>query len=542
MEAVRDRLASRTAVLRVLGVFWLIDAGLQAETSKFAPSYPLGELAQSSMGLPPWAHAAVYAGIDPFVAHWGLWNLAATLLQAVIGISLLSNRAPRATITVSVAWAGMIWWVGEGFGFLPSGQALVLGGAPGAALAYAVLAGLAWPRPGRRDMTPAAWKATWATLWLGGAALQIFGSWSPARVLEANLSEHSNGQPGFLAATAHFAYRLTEAHPLVVPVALALVQTAVGLGGLTARRRPQRWIYLGMATAGPFWVVGEQVGSVFSGGTDLGLAPLVVLLACAGLPRPLGRPTRRRVPDALIIDLRRLGVITGTLLATPLILAAGMIRPQWGRHVTRHSVLILGRLLGVRIQIDAPRAPADADGHVVVANHSSPLDIPAMVVAFPRARMIMAADILPGWLAPVIRRCLGVIPIDRKNPATANKVLADLAAEADGDIVIFPEGAIAPVGQRLGFKSGPFVLAIQSARSVLPVAIHGASTSLAPRAQLRLRPGLVTVEVLDPIPVTDLGLGDRKTLREATCRAMLDALGPEDGGRGRTPGWRAAED
>ncbi|MHB1911982.1 MAG: lysophospholipid acyltransferase family protein, partial [Acidimicrobiales bacterium] len=488
--------------------------------------------AQSSMGLPPWAHTAVYAGIDPFVAHWGLWNLAATLVQAVIGIALLTNRAPRAAITVSVTWAGMIWWVGEGFGFLPSGQALVLGGAPGAALAYAVLAGLAWPRPGRRDMTPAAWKATWATLWLGGAALQMLGSWSPARVLEANLSEHSNGQPGFLASTAHFAYRLTEGHPLLVPVALALVQAAVGLGGLTARHRPQPWIYLGMATAGLFWVVGEQMGSVFSGGTDLGLGPLVILLACAGLPGPLSRPTRRLEPDTLITDVRRLGVITGTLLATPLILAAGVIRPQWGRQVTRHCVLILGPMLGVRIRIEEHQGPADGRGHVVVANHSSPLDIPAMVVAFPRARMIMAADILPGWLAPVIRRCLGVIPIDRNNPATAHQVLADLAGETDGDIVIFPEGAIAPVGQRLGFKSGPFVLAIQSGRAVLPVAIHGASASLAPRAQLRLRPGLVTVEVLDPIPVSGLGLGERKALREATRRAILDALGPEDGGRG----------
>jgi len=88
------------------------------------------------------------------------------------------------------------------------------------------------------------------------------------------------------------------------------------------------------------------------------------------------------------------------------------------------------------------------------------------------------------------------------------------------------------MGHRLGFKSGPFVLAIQSARAVLPVAIRGASASLAPRAQLRLRPGLVTVEVLDPIPVSGLGLGDRKALREATRGAILDALGPEDGGRG----------
>ncbi len=331
MDAVRDRLASRAVVRRALGVLWLIDAGLQAETSKFAPSYPLGGLAQSSMGLPPWAHAAVYAGIDPFVAHWGLWNLAATLLQAVIGVALLSNRAPRAAIAVSATWAGMIWWVGEGFGFLPSGQALVLGGAPGPALAYAVLAGLAWPRPGRRDMTPAAWKATWATLWLGGAALQILGSRSPARVLEANLSEHSNGQPGPLASTAHFAYRLTEAHPLLVPVALVLVQAAVGLGGLTVRRRPQRWIYLGMATAGLFGVVGEQMGSVLSGGTDPGLGPLVILLACAGLPRPRRRPTWRLAPDTLSTGLGRLGLTTGTLPATPLILAAGRIRPQWGR-------------------------------------------------------------------------------------------------------------------------------------------------------------------------------------------------------------------
>lgn len=303
----RPRLASRATVRRTLGVFWLIDAALQAAPSKFAPGYPLGVLAQSSMGLPPWAHGAVYAGIEPFVAHWGMWNLASVVLEAALGIGLLAGVATRTCIAASVAWAGLVWWVGEGFGLLPSGQALVLGGAPGPAVAYAVLGVLAWPRDGLRDMTPRAWKITWAVLWLGGAGLQLIGSWSPAVVLEANLSESSAGQPAFLAATAHSALRLVVAHPLGVPVGLALTQALAGLGPLLARRHPQRWVYLGMALAVVFWVVGEQAASLFSGGTDVGLGPLVLLLAGAGLPRtstwrlPGGDPdlVRHPHPEAL---------------------------------------------------------------------------------------------------------------------------------------------------------------------------------------------------------------------------------------------------
>lgn len=85
------RLIGRRGLRIALGVLWLLDAGLQAEPEKFTRDYPLGTLAQSVMGAPHWVKHSIYAGIDPFVAHWFWWILASTLIQVAIGVCLISG-------------------------------------------------------------------------------------------------------------------------------------------------------------------------------------------------------------------------------------------------------------------------------------------------------------------------------------------------------------------------------------------------------------------------------------------------------------------
>ncbi|MHB8429235.1 MAG: hypothetical protein ACYDDZ_01725 [Acidimicrobiales bacterium] len=127
------RLIGRLRLQRALGVIWLIDAGLQAESAKFDHDYPLGTLAQSVMGEPNWISRSIFAGIHPFVAHWPLWNLGAVLIQPVIGICLVTGRCTKGALGVSIIWALVIWWLDEGFG-APLMSSPTRGGRPSASL------------------------------------------------------------------------------------------------------------------------------------------------------------------------------------------------------------------------------------------------------------------------------------------------------------------------------------------------------------------------------------------------------------------------
>lgn len=281
-----------------LGVLWLVDASLQAEPAKFAAAYPTDDLAQSVMGLPGWAGHAVYAAIGPFEAHWAVWNLAAVVLEAALGVTLVSGQWPRAALSASMAWALVIWFVGEGFGGLPGGQALLLAGAPGPALVYVVGAGLAWPRAGHLDVCLRAWRVSWGALWLGAAVLHVPFVYGAGQVVRANLEERSLDQPGWLAASAHWLATLTTRHPLGVPIALAVLEASIGLGANLDRRHRRGWLALAVGVAVSYWVVGEQLGGVLTAdATDPGLAPLLVLLALTAWPRrlspcPEGAPLR----------------------------------------------------------------------------------------------------------------------------------------------------------------------------------------------------------------------------------------------------------
>jgi len=228
-------------------------------------------------------------------------------------------------------------------------------------------------------------------------------------------------------------------------------------------------------------------------------------------------------------------VVVGLLVvAAPMVALAGMLRPAWGRRAAAAAARLGARLTGVRVNVVGPR-PA-AGPALVVANHSSPLDVVVLAIAEPDLRFVMASDLLPGAARAVVERVLGMASVDRRDPARGLGDLRRLATRfGAGRYAIFPEGAIAPAGGRLAFKTGPFDLALRAEVPLVPVAIHGTSACLAPRGRLLVRPGVITVEYLDPVPTAGLGVRDRRTLRDRTEAALLGALADADEG-GPVPG------
>ena len=291
-------LITRRHVRVALGGLWLLDAVLQAQPHLFTADWWHADLSQSVMGQPAPIAKSILWMVDRVAVHPALWNSAFVAVQALLGLCLLTGRFERAAIVASIPWALGIWWVGEGFGGLPTGFGLFAAGAPGPVLYYPLLGVLAWPAAGaRRGSTVSVRRAScataWAALWVGGAFMLLPWKFGPGRVLRANLEEHSLAQPAWLAGTSHKAYQFAGSHPVLSAIILGGVGVAVGLG--VFRPRFTRFsLAAGVVLAIVFWVVFEDLGGIAGGdATDPGSAPLLVILALAIWPKVVDQRARR---------------------------------------------------------------------------------------------------------------------------------------------------------------------------------------------------------------------------------------------------------
>ncbi|GEM_PF-690547 len=295
-----SRLLGRRTLRRVLGVLWLLDALVQAEPSNFGRGYPRTELLQSIMGAPGWERRVVLDLVSPFRSHWPWWNLAIVMLQGAIGLALVADRWIRPALVAAWGWCAVVWLAGEGLGMLPTGFALLPFGAPGPAVLYAALGALAWPSGGRADVDRRWWTAIWVTYWAGGAVLQLPWVYPPGQVLRANVEEASLGQPGWLQAVTRPAAHLALSRPAWTLIGLWAVEVALAAAAVARARDRRAPLAAAIVVSSVVWVVGQQLGGALApGASDVGTAPLVVLLALAGWPltcrfrRLPGRQVRR---------------------------------------------------------------------------------------------------------------------------------------------------------------------------------------------------------------------------------------------------------
>lgn len=223
----------------------------------------------------------------------------------------------------------------------------------------------------------------------------------------------------------------------------------------------------------------------------------------------------------------RVFVVAGLLVLLPVVVVGNRLHGGWGRRILRWGVSIVASLCGVRFEVRG-RLPADRAKAVVVANHSSPMDIPALLWADPDVRFVAASELFRIPVLAAAMRALGTVPIDRHDHDRAHLQLDEMVNGPDlvagGDIAIFAEGGIAPAGRRLPFKTGAFSLAIRTGIPVVPTAVSGSDRVLAPHGRLLVRPGTVVVEFLEPVTTGGLTLEDRHVLvdhvRARVCAAV----------------------
>ncbi|HEV3264318.1 MAG TPA: hypothetical protein VG014_02270 [Acidimicrobiales bacterium] len=333
----------------VLGLFWIIDAGLQFQPRMFGSDFVSMVIAPNASGQPTAIASSVTHMANFLSRDVALWNTVFGLAQLAIGIGLLRRRTVKIAIVGSIAWAFGVWWFGEGFGSIFTGHASALMGAPGAVLLYAVIGVLVWPTA--EDAVPADVSGSdrkdeqrtglassaaghgplgglgglwvWAAVWVFFAVLQFLPQNRTSGWLSDSLSGMADGQPGwyghFLRSLGH-AFTGAGAPAAVLLAALFLL---IGLGPFVTRR-PDIFIGIGMVVGAVFWVTGQAMGGIMTGmATDPSAGPLLILLGAVFLPRVLD-PATAPVPITVAFGrhqiLATLGVVA--LVIVPSAVAA----------------------------------------------------------------------------------------------------------------------------------------------------------------------------------------------------------------------------
>jgi 1-acyl-sn-glycerol-3-phosphate acyltransferase len=203
----------------------------------------------------------------------------------------------------------------------------------------------------------------------------------------------------------------------------------------------------------------------------------------------------------------------------------------YGHRIFSASARLTNWLLGVRVEVIGLDKLDPEQAYVFTPDHRSHVDITALMAALPTARYAAKRELFDEPVLGRAMRALGMIPIDRDDPAVAKRTL-DAAAKLGKtvSVVIFPEGTRAPAGQMLPLKGGAFVFAIEEQVPVVPVALHNTAQAMPAHGYLTILGGRVVVEVLEPIPTAGLGFEDRHRLKEQVHKALVESLRPEDGG------------
>ncbi len=374
-----ERRQRRARLVQIaLGCIWILDAGLQLQPRMFGQGLVNQMLLPMAQGEPApvsWSITTLAHFVRPDV---GVWNFLFALIQLLIGVGMLFRRTVKPAIVIMAVWAFGVWWFGEGFGQLLTGNASPLTGAPGAVLLYPAIALLVWPtKPTTDDVQPGIASSAgatgplgsgaplyvWSGFWLLSASLWLFPANRGPGAIGSTVSSAANGEPSWLA---HFETSVANALPhggSPLPWILALLSLAIAAGPWLFRRFGP-FLAAGVALEVVFWATGMAFGAMFTGmGTDPNIAPLVALLAFAMVPtlhtvpaRAPGRELAARHPVAGAAA--SLGALAILVLSSTYPVAAASASASGGSGSSSGSAMA-GMAMGSSAH--SPHAKASAD-------------------------------------------------------------------------------------------------------------------------------------------------------------------------------------
>jgi 1-acyl-sn-glycerol-3-phosphate acyltransferase len=192
------------------------------------------------------------------------------------------------------------------------------------------------------------------------------------------------------------------------------------------------------------------------------------------------------------------------------------------------GVMFFVRAVGVRVRVvGKERIPPGVC--LFAANHTSSADAPAVVGAIPRRIAILLKESL--FRYPIVGQAFQLarfIPVNRRERDSALESLEKATVElrAGQSFLIYPEGTRSPDGRLQEFKKGAVVMAIKAGVPIVPMACSGAHRVMEKRS-LKIYPGEILVEFLDPIDASEYTFEQRDALNQRLHDALAAGLPPD---------------
>lgn len=185
----------------------------------------------------------------------------------------------------------------------------------------------------------------------------------------------------------------------------------------------------------------------------------------------------------------------------------------------------LFKLCGIEIEVQGAEHMRPDGAYVIVANHASYMDIPALFAALPKLPQFMAKSELARipFLGAALRAGRHVL-VSRGTHGTARSSL-DTAAEhlkAGAAILMFPEGTRSTRDTIARFKTGAFRLAKLGEIAILPVGISGTRYVLPKHGRL-IKRHRVSIHIAAPLSASEVRDTPLNQL-SARTRALLAEL------------------
>ena len=164
--------------------------------------------------------------------------------------------------------------------------------------------------------------------------------------------------------------------------------------------------------------------------------------------------------------------------------------------------------------------------YIFVSNHTSYMDIPALVVTIKgQFRALAKKELLKlpvfGWIANIM-----CVSVDRSSNESRRKSMEHLKniLSMGISVLIFPEGTQNRTKEMLQpFYDGAFRIAVETQQSIMPIVVLGAG-EIMPPGKVFIKPGKIVVVIGEEIPTTGLTLNDVKDLREKVFGIMSQMI------------------
>jgi hypothetical protein len=317
-------LLSQKRLVQILGALWLIDGLLQLQPQMFTMNMVNGVMVPLVQAQPSLIATSLNRITAVTTDNLTLVNLIIAVVQIGMGVCLLvgsrsypASRLAKGAVIVSIFWALIVWYGGEGMSLLLTGQASILTGAPGAVLLYPLLGLVIYPRRTAEAQKPGKEPAgilsrhqlRWglAAFWFFAALLQLQPYWWQPEQISQAIGAMS-GQGGldslFVDPVLNWLSSSTSHAEIVLNVVLIVLCAALGAGLLFVKNERLRpLLVVSIVISFIIWWGAEAFGMIFTGmATDFNSGLLLIVMAMACWPRrqrvlaARSRPAQERLP------------------------------------------------------------------------------------------------------------------------------------------------------------------------------------------------------------------------------------------------------